>query len=365
MQPSSNDYFEQLCNSLGFICIGVDPDLRVRYWNRQAVAHYNRSIEEIQGHSVLEVFEEPDRPQAERLFRECLETGKAGEIEAKFGRESGSPSTYIVIISPIVDPSGRVVGASASMRDISNRKKLSQELARSKRMASLGNMAAAVTHHFNNILGGMMTSIDFALPSDSPRELRKTLRGLAETIGRATRITKQLSAFAEQENVLQDEMSPLANLLDRFVNKARVLARASNVEVAATIEEIPSGPYEAQRVLPVLESIAQNAIDAMPTGGTLTITAMRDHDQAVITIADTGCGIPENAMEHMFEPFFTTKGELGGGASSENIGLGLAAVHGLVSEMNGTIQLASKVGAGTKVTIRLPLRLGNPVEPSR
>ncbi|MEK6643735.1 MAG: ATP-binding protein [Planctomycetota bacterium] len=356
MDSSDDTYFQQLCDSLGFICIGVDPDLRVRYWNRQAVKHYGRTIEEIRGHSVLEVFEEPDREPAEKLFRGCLETGKSSDLEIKYDRESGSPSTFIAIISPIVDASGQCIGASAGMRDISNRKKLSQELARSKRMASLGNMAAAVTHHFNNILGGMMTSIDFALPSDSPRELRKTLRLLAETIGRATRITKQLSAFAEQENVLLDEMSPLANLLERFVNKARVLAKSANVDVVAAVEEMPSGLFEAQRVLPVLESLAQNAIDAMPTGGTLTITTHRDKDHAIIILTDTGCGISESAQEHMFEPFFTTKGELGGG-DSDNIGLGLAAVHGLVSEMSGTIGMTSKVGVGTTVRIRLPLRL--------
>ena len=92
----------------------------------------------------------------------------------------------------------------------------------------------------------------------------------------------------------------------------------------------------------------------MSEGGTLTIKMARQENRAVITIADTGCGIPEDMQDRLFEPFFTTKGELAGGEGG-NIGLGLAAVHGLVSEMGGTIRLTSQVGEGTQAEIRLPL----------
>jgi len=106
--------------------------------------------------------------------------------------------------------------------------------------------------------------------------------------------------------------------------------------------------------MPVLESVAQNALDSMTIGGVLRVSLTGTADSAVISISDTGCGIPEDVLDRVFEPFFTTKGELGGG-SSDNIGLGLAAVHGLVSEMGGTIRLASQIGKGTRVTIQLPL----------
>src|SRR5690606_36779199 len=114
----------------------------------------------------------------------------------------GSRTVLVLIISPIVDEAGKCLGASAGMRDITQRKQLSKDLAQAQRMAALGRVAGGVAHHFNNILGGMLTSIDYALSSDSPRELRKTIRMLAQAIGRATRITNQLAAFAEAENQL-------------------------------------------------------------------------------------------------------------------------------------------------------------------
>ena len=355
MESADVKYFERLCDSLGFICIAVNPDLRIRYWNRQAVGHFGKSTQDIAGQSILEIIEPPERKAAEVAFRKALDSKTASDVEIKYHRDTDHPSTFVLIVSPIVNDGGECIGASAAMRDISQRKRLSQELSNSRRMASLGNMAGGVAHHFNNILGGMMTSIDCALPSDSPRELRKTLRLLAQAIGRANRITKQLAAFAESENEHLDESSELGTLVDACVERLQVLNQSTGIDVVARIEPVRTGLYEVMRLRPVLESLTQNAMDAMPSGGALTVELKRDGEDAVILISDTGCGISKEAMEHIFEPFFTTKGELGGGASS-NIGLGLAAVHGLVSEMGGSIKIESAVGKGTTVTLRLPLR---------
>jgi PAS domain S-box-containing protein len=355
MESTDDKYFHQLCDSLGFICIGVGPDLRIRYWNRQAADHFGKSSREISGQSIMDIIESPEREATEQAFRNCLETRTPHDVEIKFRGAAPDPATFVLIISPILNERGDCIGASAAMRDISQRKRMSRELAFSRRMASLGKMAGGVAHHFNNILGGMMTSIDYALPSDSPRELRKTLRLLAQAIGRATRITKQLAAFAESENVLAEGATDLNSLMDRFLQRLGGQCQQAGVKLVSRIDPVASGPYEIQRLLPVLESLAQNATEAMAGSGTLTVEMRRDANDAVITIGDTGTGISDEAMEHLFEPFFTTKGELGGGCT-DNIGLGLAAVHGLVSEMGGTIRIASKLGQGTVVTLRLPLR---------
>ena len=356
MTSANDSYFKYLCDSLGFICIGVDSSLQISYWNRQASAHFGMDLATVRGRGVLELLEAPDRPEVEKALRRCVQCREGGDIEVKYQRDSENPVTFVLVLSPIISESGECLGASLAMRDISNRKRLSQELSRSRRMASLGKMAEGVAHHFNNILGGMMTSIDFALPSDSPRELRKTLRLLAQSIGRATRITNQLAAFAERENELQDESATLNALMDRFVTKLGGQCKAAGIELVTRIDHLETGVFEARRLLPVLESLSQNALDAMGDHGKLIVEMVREDDQAVIRIHDTGCGISQESMEHLFEPFFTTKGGLGSGVG-ENIGLGLAAVHGLVSEMGGQIKMASKVGEGTTVSVRLPLRL--------
>ncbi|MBK8271023.1 MAG: PAS domain S-box protein [Planctomycetes bacterium] len=354
LQVLDDGFFRRLCEGLGFICIAVDTELRIVFWNEQATHHFEHTQAEMVGTAFLEILDEADRDAAHKLFFEAMGQKQPRDMEVKYPQVDGQRTTLVLIISPIINDAGLCVGASAGMRDITQRKRMSQELSQSRRMASLGRVAGGIAHHFNNILGGMLTSIDYVLSSDSPRELRKTLRLLAQSIGRATRITNQLAAFAESENELV-EWKELNPVLDDFITKLRPKIADANQTLETNFETIHSDPYESQRVQTVLESIAQNAMEAMPPGGKLSVNLTRDDDVAVIQIRDNGCGIPENLKEHIFEPFFTTKGELAGG-SSENIGLGLAAVHGMVGEMGGTIRLNSKIGEGTEVTIRLPLQ---------
>lgn len=355
---SDDAFFRRLFEGLGFICIAVDRDLRIRYSNDQATRYFNRSREELAGRSFVEILSPPDRDEAQRLFENAMTTGQPGDMEVKYPHPAGEKVTLVLIVSPIMNDAGECIGASAGMRDITQRKRLSQELSQSRRMASLGRVAGGIAHHFNNILGGMLTSIDYVLSSDSPRELRKTLRLLAQSIGRATRITNQLAAFAESENELV-EWKELNCVLDDFVQKVRPRLIAAQMELEVDIEPVESDPYEAPRLLAVLESLAQNSIEAMSPQGKLSIQFKKDDDAAVIRLRDTGCGIPDDLKEHLFEPFFTTKGEFTSNGS-ENIGLGLAAVHGMVGEMGGTIRLNSKIGEGTEVIIRLPLTRKKP-----
>jgi len=353
MTSQADNYYRDLCENLGFVMIAVDRDLNVRFVNKEAASHFDDSADNPSGRCVRDVFHGQQHEEVQRVFEETIRTRTSGEIEIKCDRMEGQRRTFILIVSPIINASGDCVGASACMRDISERKRLSQELARNRRMAALGNMATGVAHNYNNILGGMLTSIDYVLPSDSPRELRRTLRMLVQAIGRATRITQQLEAFAECEHE-KTEYDALNTLMNRFIERIRPQAERARIKLDTDIAEVSSGPFEAQRLMPVLESLAQNAFDAMSPAGTLTVAMRQDNGDAVVTISDTGCGIPDDVLDRVFEPFFTTKGALAGG-SGGNIGLGMAAVHGLVAELGGTIQLTSKMGQGTTVELHLPL----------
>lgn len=354
VQSADDAYLRHLCEALGFICVGLDTQGRVVFWNHAAEAWFGGAAEGRVGSSFFELLSRKDQPKARRLCNKVVETGRMHEMEAKYpGGDGDDPTTLVLILSPVTDDAGECIGLSASMRDISARKRMSRELAHSRRIAALGRMAGGVAHHFNNILGGMLTSIDYVLASDSPRELRKTLRLLAQAIGRATRITNQLAAFAESENATV-QWASLEHIVGEFLQRIKPKATLKGIRLIEDIEHVATEPFEMQRLMPVLESVAQNSLDAMTSGGELRVSLTVSEESAVISISDTGCGIPKDVMDRIFEPFFTTKGELGGG-SGDNIGLGMAAVHGLVGEMGGTIRLSSQVGTGTQVTIWLPM----------
>lgn len=354
MHAADDAYLRHVCEGLGFICVGLDTEGRIVFWNHSAEVSFGGTSAERVGGSFFDLLSLKDQPKAKRLCGKVVESGRMYEMEAKYpGGEGGDPRTLVLILSPVQGDSGECVGVSASMRDISARKRMSRELANARRIAALGRMAGGVAHHFNNILGGMLTSIDYVLASDSPRELRKTLRLLSQAIGRATRITNQLAAFAESENAIV-QWASLEHIVGEFLQRVRPKAAVKGIRVVEDIEHVATEPFEMQRLMPVLESVAQNSLDAMTSGGELQVSLAVSEESAVITISDTGCGIPKDVMDRVFEPFFTTKGELGGG-SGDNIGLGMAAVHGLVGEMGGVIRLSSQVGSGTQVTISLPM----------
>lgn len=349
-----DSYYRQVFEHLGFICVTVARDLTIQSCNREAIRRFGRSGESLEGKRFLDLVDPQDRESAEKLLTDCIENSQPGEMELRYQRGEERREIFVLIASPIVEGSGRVDGASISMRDISERKRLSRELAKARRMASLGTMAENVAHLFNNILGGMQTSIDCALPSDSPRELRQALRGLSQSIGRASRITRQLAAFAESENA-QDQAVELAPIMADFVQRMRGRCEKSGIELETRITDVPTALFDGNRLTSILNSIAQNAFDAMTNGGRLTIELAQEGDSAVIRITDSGCGMSEETLEHLFEPFFTTKGGLGSEGMA-NIGLSMAAVHGLVGEMGGSIVVASRIGKGTTVQIHLPLR---------
>jgi PAS domain S-box-containing protein len=354
MDQSGDDFFRAMCEGLGFVSIAMDRDLRIVFWNEEAARQFRRSAAEAMGTRFLDYLSSDDVAMIRSTAEDVIRSGQAVEVEVKFPAERREPQTLVLILSPIRDCSGAVVGLSASMRDISERKRLAHELAETRRIAALGRMSGGVAHHFNNILGGMLTSIDYVLASDSPRELRRTLRMIAQAIGRATRITNQLAAFAESEN--QDvEWRELTAIVEGCRERLAGKTRLRGIELKSDIQPVQGDTFEAQRVTTVVESLAQNSLDAMEPGGVLTVRLRPAGDFASIEIVDTGSGIPADLMEHVFEPFFTTKGAQPG-RETENIGLGLAAVHGIVTEMGGTIDLQTKVGTGTTVTVLLPLR---------
>ncbi len=356
MEATSDRYFESACRHLAFVFITVDEQLRVQFWNEAATRQFERTADQMRGREILEILPEDQRATVQESISRAITTGEAADIEIKLPGAEHSVA-LVMIVSPIVDEQGRAIGASLGMRDITERKRLSQEIARTRRMAALGRVAGSVAHHFNNIFGGISIKIDTVLGSNSPMEMRRALRGLAESIGQAARITNQLAAFAESENTTY-AMVELNPLLTKFIEELRRRAKPLRIEIVTNIDDVASQPFEATRLMPVLESISQNAIDAMPSGGTLTIEMRRLGDDAEIAIRDTGVGMSPEMLERLFEPFFTTKtGEEV--SSGKKIGLGLAAVHGLVSEMGGTISIQSKEGMGTTVRLLLPLK-GSP-----
>jgi signal transduction histidine kinase len=238
------------------------------------------------------------------------------------------------------------------MRDISNRKRLAERLAASEKMASLGTLAGGVAHHFNNMVGGVTTAVDFALTHSDPAACRRALQMTAEAVSRISKLTQSLLSFAEQDPGRVD-LADLTEVVLTFVHLIERPLAERMIGVDLELNPVPIVAVEANRMHQVLGNLLSNAEDVMPDGGTLRLAIGCDTHWVWLDFADTGPGIAPDHLPLVFEPFFTTKGLLAGGDGG-NPGLGLSVVHGIIMEMGGEIAATSEPGQGASFRIRFP-----------
>jgi len=227
-----------------------------------------------------------------------------------------------------------------------------QALISKEKLASMGQLAAGVAHELNNPLGTIMLFADALLrelPPDSPH--RSDMEMILKEANRAKKIVADLLNFARQQEVLAQD-TDLHALLDQSIESVRHQPTFAEVEIirrydplASTIQADPAQLHQ------VFVNLLNNAAEAITGPGTITVTTRAINNDCIeISIADTGCGIPEEHMDKIFTPFFTTK------PPGMGTGLGLSIVYGIVKMHRGQITVQSKVGKGTTFTVMLPTR---------
>jgi signal transduction histidine kinase len=228
-------------------------------------------------------------------------------------------------------------------------------VAASQRLESLGRMAGAVAHDFNNVLTVISMSAHSAVEDQTKEELREDLHEIAASASRGKALTEQLLAFARQlpQQVTRfdarAQVERLRGLLDRVAGKSANLT----IDASDTLQLVDMDVTQFEQVV---MNLVLNARDAMPEGGRITIhTGSENGDgsgKVRISIEDTGAGIPSDVLAHIFEPFFSTKRDAGG------TGLGLAICDGIVRAAGGRIAVQSTMGKGTRFDVLLPRAAG-------
>lgn len=227
------------------------------------------------------------------------------------------------------------------------------QLIRKEKLASMGQLAAGVAHQLNNPLGTILLFSDIVL-QDLPEGSQgwEDVQMIAKEAHRAKEIVAALLNFARQQKVWA-QPTALDKMLHELIDRARHQPTYENIEIVKQIvPDLPQIEADLAQLPNVFVNLMENAADAMPEGGTLTIRAERSQDDrsVVIQVEDTGCGIPQESISKLFTPFFTTK------PVGQGTGLGLSIAYGIVKVHHGAIQVQSQVGEGTTFTITLPTR---------
>jgi len=343
--------------------IGRLLDGTVTNWNTAAQRIYGYSASEIVGKPTSVLFS----PAHLAEIAEMLEKIKRGEIvkrsDAIRMRHDGNELHVALTHTPIKNTEGRVIGISTVARDITESKRLEQQLRKVQKMESIGLLAGGIAHDINNLLSVILGYSEILLesiPHDS--KMHSQCEEIKKAGDRAASLTGQLLAFSRQQALAPK----ILNLNEVVAETEKMLRRliGENIDVRTTLDPtLGNVKADPGQIGQVIMNLVVNARDAMPEGGKLVIetsNAVLDDEAAVrhpplsagryilLTVSDSGIGMDEETQTHIFEPFFTTK-EIGKGT-----GLGLSTVYGVVKQSGGTVWVYSELGHGSVFKIYLP-----------
>jgi hypothetical protein len=362
-----------LLNQVQNAVIATDLEGRVTYWNQFAQQLYQLTPEDL-GRSILDVTVPVKQQEiAAEIMASIQATGRwEGEFEVQ--RRDGSSFTAYVIDSLIRDPVGNPSGIVGISMDITAQKQLESQFLRAQRLESLGTLASGIAHDLNNILTPMLAMaslLPLNLPPLSERS-QQLLNIMNENAKRGANLVKQILTFARG---LEGERAPvqvkhLLRELEQVVSSTFPKSITLTRNIAT--EDLWLVSADATQLHQVFMNFCVNARDAMPEGGTLTISAENRRvdemfaqmhldakvgSHVAITFADTGVGISPENIDRIFEPFFTTK------VVGEGTGLGLSTVLGIVKHHGGFVTVSSKLGQGTEFQVFLPAIISSETPP--
>jgi signal transduction histidine kinase/ActR/RegA family two-component response regulator len=311
--------------------------------------------------SLAHIVEE-DRAAVRQAFAQAQLSG-AIDIEARLGRGAGANETrWIHLSGKAFYIEGKPTRIAGVIADVSRRRAVEDRLRQAQKIEALGQLTGGVAHDFNNLLQVISSGLQLVGRQADPERREYIFKSMRQAVDRGASLCRQLLAFSRRQ-----ALKPAAVNLMRLVGDMRELLNRSlrgDIEIQSVFAEqlwhVEVDPGELELVI---LNLALNARDAMPTGGTIEITArnclaLAEHDLAGdfvrLDIADSGGGMTPEVLAHAFEPFFTTK-DVGSGS-----GLGLAQAHGFAKASGGAVRIASTLGRGTSVSLFLPRTLKTP-----
>ena len=319
---------------------------------------------EVLGRFFIEFAPPEDHPFLVRVFKDVRNHKRNVEnVHWHYFKKDGEILFFLGSAAPLYDEEGRVTGMIGMARDVTEHKRVEEQLLQSQKMESIGNLAGGIAHDFNNLLGGILGYATFVKRKLSTRDkIYQSIEAIERSAQRAAELTKQLLGFARRGKY---QVRPIeCNALIREI--VHILKRTIDPRIAIEVDPDPRLSLmegdEAQ-IQQALMNICLNARDAMPKGGTLKIASrnqrmipdqasrqrgMKEGSYIRLAISDTGTGLSPEVRDRIFEPFFTTK------AKGQGTGLGLSMVYGIIQNHGGMIEVQSQVGIGSTFTVLLP-----------
>jgi signal transduction histidine kinase len=267
------------------------------------------------------------------------------------GADEPSRLDLTVTSSPIPWGGRGESGLLLVAKDVTEQRRWEDQMARSEKLSALGQLAMGMAHDFNNLLQAILGHAQLIMSDPSPDRLAKGLPTIEQAVRDGVETVARIKRYARRERDTLPENVDLRDVVrqvleiawPRWAHSGRT---GGKISVEQDLRPVPAVWARGAELREVLMNLVLNAVDAMPQGGTVRLTTEHQGEWAVVSVSDTGTGVPEELRRRIFEPFFTTK--------EAGTGLGLSIVSGIISSYGGTVEVDSEAGRGTTFAIRLP-----------
>ena len=331
------------------------PDGMLLEANRASLEGVKATIDDVFGRFFWETVwfaETPGMPEAVRTAVSKAAAGETIQQSIILNLPDGE-RCFDMALRPVKNDAAAVIGIVSEAVETTQRLKAEAVLRQSMKMDAIGQLTGGLAHDFNNLLTAVIGNLDLIRHRSNEGNVRKWAENAFKAAERGSRLTSQLLAFSRTQKMdtgpvdLNGLISGMKELLIQSLGATHDI----RFELAP---DLPAAVANSNQLELAILNLSLNARDAMPRGGTLAISttiASSDAKYVSVAVADTGMGMPPDVIARAFDPFFTTK------PTGKGTGLGLSQVYGIVRQAGGEVSIDSKVGHGTKVTLRLPRAL--------
>lgn len=348
---SNQQYLANVLESSDSAIMVIDRDEKIISWNEGAQKIFGYSADEVLGmdSSLLLPANKKYHDELHKIKEDIKKFGSIKINETERKTKDNELRNVQLNITNLPGSNGESSGRTVIIKDITELKKLKEQVDQSEKLAVIGQLAAGIAHEIGNPLASISSLVQILQRKSKDEFVAENLSIIKENIDRITRIVRELVDFSRPPTY-EKVIIQITDIIKTAIGIVKYDKRVKNVKfLTDLVDDLPKINVVPDQLLQVFVNILINALDAIAGNGTIKVRSFSNNEFIYVEIIDDGCGMEKETINKIFDPFYTTK-EVGKGT-----GLGLSVSYGIIKKFHGDIIVESEINKGSKFTVKLPV----------